>query len=123
MSPMVAAEKVEKFRGMVVAPERVGVSEFARSKSWREKLLSVGCFEVVDRSGVVGYMIAPDYAEALNDRLAELEERLERAQVAAIFEARNDRMHVEMGADLKTDALTYFEENADALLEIVHDGQ
>jgi len=113
-------EQVERFQNMVGSTERVGVSEFARSRSWRDRLSDVGCFEVVDRSGVVGYMLAPEYASALSARIAELEEQGERAEIAAMFMARGDRAENKTGGDLKSAALAYFDDNADALMGIVN---
>ena len=120
MSPAVIEEKIEKFRSMVGSSERVGVSEFARSKSWRDRLPEAGCFEVVDRSGnVVGYVLAPDYAVALNERMADLEEQAERVQIAAMFKAREDYTNIKTGVELKAGALDYFDKNIDALMEII----
>lgn len=120
MSPTVVEEKIEKFQSMVGSSERIGVSEFARSTSWRDRLPEAGCFEVVDRSGkVVGYVLAPDYAVALNERMIDLEEQAERAQIAAMFNAREGYTDVKTGADLKAGAFDYFDKNIDALLEIV----
>ncbi len=119
MSPAPTEEKVAKFREMVNATERVGVSEFARSKSWRERLPEAGCFEVVDRNGVVGYMLAPDYALALSDRIAELESQAEEAQIATMFKVREGRNDLKGGADLKASALDYFDQHAAALGKII----
>lgn len=119
MSSAVLEKKVEKFQSMVSFAERVGVSEFARSKAWRDKLPETGCFEVVDRGGTVGYLLAPDYAEALSGRIAELEDQVEKAQIAAMFKVREGRSDVKAGAQLRESALAYFEKNADALAEIV----
>lgn len=120
MSTIVPENEIEKFQSMLGSTERVGVSEFARSKGWREKLPSVGCFEVVDRSGVVGYMLAPEYAEALSDKIIELEEQIEAAQIAAMFKARKDRTNFKSGDVLKADALAYFDEKADALTAVIN---
>lgn len=120
MSPAVLDEKVEKFQDMLGSTKRVGVSEFARSKSWRDKLPETGCFEVVDRSGVVGYMLAPDYAEAINDKIINLQEQVEKAQIFAMFLAREDRTNLETGAALTKSALSYFDETADELMGIIN---
>lgn len=120
MSPSVMEEKIDKFQTMVGSSERVGLSEFARSKSWRDRLPEAGCFEVVDRTGnVVGYVLAPDYAVALNKRMIDLEEQVERTQIAAMFKVREGYTDLKTGADLKAGALDYFDKNIDALIEIV----
>lgn len=120
MSSMALEEKVGRFHTMVESTEQVGVSEFARSRAWRDRLPKTGCFEVVDRNGVVGYMLAPDYAEALSERITELEEQVERAQISAMFSAREGRDDVKTGLALKESALAYLDEHADELMEIVN---
>ena len=120
MIPAVLEEKVWRFQDMVGSSERVGVSEFARTKAWRDRLPAVGCFEVVDRNGVVGYLLAPEYATALSDKISELEEQTERAQIAAMFKARSKSENVLTGAELNSAALAYFDENAAALREIIN---
>lgn len=112
--------KVDKFKNMVGSTKRIGVSELARSKSWRDTLPERGCFEVVDRSGVVGYMLAPDYAEALSEKLTELEEQIEKNQIAAMFKARKDRTNIKTGSELKHDALTYFDNASGRLAKIIN---
>lgn len=119
MSPVALEQKVEKFQDMMGATERVGVTEFARSKEWRKRLPVAGCFEVVDRGGVVGYMLAPDYAEAISERIAQLEMQAEQLQIAQMFKAREDRVDMKTGDDLKESALSYFDENAARLREII----
>ena len=123
MSPTMREEVIERFQDLVNSPVRIGVSEFARSKVWRDQLPQMGCFEVVDRNGVIGYMMDTDYALALNDKINELERQVEQAQIDAMFKARADRVDVKSGEDLKQEALAYFDENADALMGIIDDDQ
>ena len=120
MSPAAIEEKVSAFQSAVNPVNRIGVSEFARSREWREQLPEVGCLEVVDRNGVVGYMLAPDYARALSARITELEEREEQAAIAAILEARADRADFASGEELKNGALAYLAEHLDEMMETVH---
>lgn len=122
MSSMLLEEKVERFQDMVGSTVRVGVSEFARSKAWRERLPEAGCFEVIDRGGVVGYMLAPDCATALNDHITALEQQLEQAQVAAMFTARQDYSAPQTGEQLQASVRKAFDERADALMELVDAG-
>lgn len=122
MSPALLEERVEKFQDMIASPARVGVSDFSRSKAWRERLPEMGCFEVVDRADTVGYMLSPAYAEAIGERLADLEEQLERAQIAAMFKAREGYTDFRSGADLAEAAMRSFNERIDDLMAVVHDG-
>ena len=120
MSSTTLDPKVTKFQNMMSTTERLGVSDFARSKSWRERLPETGCFQVVDRTGVVGYLLAPDYAQALNDHIAQLEEQAERAQIAAMFAAREDRTDLKSGQELQQAALDYLDRHCDALEQAIH---
>ncbi len=120
MSESLNDVQLNRFHNMVGSTERVGVSEFARSKDWRQRLPHAGCFEVVDRGGLVGYMLAPEYAAALDERITELEEELEKAQITAMFNARSGYDDVCSGESLKSGALSYFDEHVDALSEIVN---
>lgn len=119
MSFAVADNMVERFQDAISSVERIGVSEFARSKSWREKLPTAGCFEVTDRNGVVGYMLAPEYAKAINVKMLELEAQAEKAQIDAMFAARADYDEIKEGQELVTAALNYFDENIEELLGAV----
>ncbi len=121
---LVASEKkIDKFQSMVETTERVGVSEFSRSKDWRKKLPKAGCFAVEDRSGIIGYMLSPDYASAVSDQITALEQAVEAMQIEAMFNARTDRDDVKTGQELNRSALDYFSENADALIETVNANQ
>lgn len=122
MSPALLEERVERFQDMIASTERVGVSDFSRSKAWRDRLPQMGCFEVVDRADTVGYMLSPAYAKAIGERLADLEEQLERAQIAAMFKAREGYTNVLSGADLEAAVSRAFDDRIDGLLEVVHGG-
>lgn len=119
MSPAVLDEKIGRFQNMVDHTEQVGVSEFARSKEWRDRLPVIGCFKVTDRSGVIGYMISPDYAETISAKITDLEKQAEEAQISAMFEARNQRDEMLSGSALKSGALSYLDEHGDALARIL----
>lgn len=119
MSPELLEEKVERFQDVVTSTERVGVSEFARSKEWRDRLPQAGCFEVVDRNGVVGYMLDSQYAKALSAHIIDLETALERAQIAAMLQARKGRTDLKSGEELTSAALACFDERADELAGII----
>lgn len=120
MSPaLLEDEKVERFQDIVNPTERIGVSEFARSRTWRDRLPQTGCLEVVDRGGVVGYMLDPSYARAISAHVADLEMALERAQIAAMLHAREDRSDAKSGTELREAALAAFDRRADELAGII----
>ena len=120
MSSAAIEEKVSAFQSAVKPVNRIGVSEFARSREWREQLPEVGCLEVVDRNGVVGYMLAPDYARALSERITELEEREERVSIAAMFRTREGCSNLETGDELRKSVRSRAAERAEELAAIVN---
>ena len=120
MSPAAIEEKVSAFQSAVNPTNRIGVSEFARSREWREQLPEVGCLEVVDRNGVVGYLLAPDYAQALSARISELEEREEQASIAAMFRTRERCSNLETGEELRKSVRSRAAERAEELAAIVN---
>ena len=119
MSSAAIEEKVDTFQNVVNSGNRIGVSEFARSREWREQLPELGCLEVVDRNGVVGYMLAPDYAQAMSAHITELEEQEERAAIAAMLDARRDRTEPAAGEELRRGALAHLSEHFDEMAESV----
>lgn len=119
MSPAAIEEKVGTFQSVVNSANRISISEFARSREWREQLPELGCLEVVDRNGVVGYMLAPDYAQAMSARITELEKQEERAAIAAMLDARRDRTEFAAGEELEKGALAYLDEHLDEMTEAV----
>jgi hypothetical protein len=120
MTTALKQQKVDTFMSAVNAPQRIGVSEFARSKNWRTELPHVGCFEMVDRNGLVGYLLDPSYAEALNARILELEEELEQATLAAIFATRTEENEYTTGNDLLEKARSYFDSHEDEIKEAIY---
>lgn len=119
MTPVATDERIQKFQDMVNAPVRIGVSEFARSNRWRERLPETGCIEVVDRNGTVGYMLAPSFATAVSERIAELEDELENAHVKMLFDTRAHDSRPVFCEELKRGSLAYFDEHADAIREFL----
>ena len=89
MSPLAQEEKAHQFCGMAAGGQRVGISEFARGKTWRNLLAEAGCVEVTDRAGTIGLLLTPDYAEDVSAYIAQLESELEQAYVRALFEMRS----------------------------------
>ena len=87
MSPLAQEEKAHQFCGMAAGGQRVGISEFARGKTWRNLLAEAGCVEVTDRAGTIGLLLTPDYAEDVSAYIAQLESELEQAYVRALFTA------------------------------------
>ncbi|MFR5093197.1 MAG: hypothetical protein ACLTDR_15495 [Adlercreutzia equolifaciens] len=84
MSPLAQEEKAHQFCGMAAGGQRVGISEFARGKTWRNLLAEAGCVEVTDRAGTIGLLLTPDYAEDVSAYIAQLESELEQASCARL---------------------------------------
>ena len=76
MSQKVDTEKIEKFHKMVDTPDGDNVSEFTMTDTWHDRLRDLGCFEIVDRKGVLGYALSPEFAQSLIERVEELEEQV-----------------------------------------------
>lgn len=120
MSPESAMEKVWKFQTMVGSTRRVGVSELAKTKAWRNELKEDGCFEVVDRGGLVGYMLSPDCATAMSERIDQLEMRLEQLQIEAMFKTRKCCSNAKTAPSLSVGAIEYFDKSIDDMLELIN---
>lgn len=87
---MVENDKVESIRRFVVPDQRIGLTDLARSKDWREALLVHEIVEVVDRTETAAYLVSPDGMRALMEKISALEEELEQAEIDALFSARED---------------------------------
>lgn len=112
-------EKVAEFQAAVGSARSVGISEFARTKTWREKLPELGCLEIVGRGGAIGYLLDPAYARAVSSRISELEDELDRAQVAAIVEARKNRSGLKSGAELEKAAREYLDAHGEEIERVI----
>jgi hypothetical protein len=113
----------EKFTRMVNSGDKVGVSEFSRSKAWRTKLRKSGCFEVVDRGETVGYMLSPEYATEISEKVTGYDELVDQAEyesIAAMFKARESYTDIKTGKELQDAAEAYFDKNIDCLMEVVN---
>lgn len=104
-------DKARRVCSIVDGQRRLGVSDFARSKEWRTKLLDEGCLEVVDHSETIGYVMAPEYASALTSYIRELEEELENAHIRMLFDLREEYAEFLSGEELAQKALENLEAN------------
>ena len=120
MSPSTIDAKIEEFKAVANKGSRMGVSEFSRSKLWRKTLTEIGCFEVVERGEVVGYMLAPEFASAISDRLTSLEEQLEQLQISAMFSSRVEYAAVSSGEELVSAVDDVLDARLDSLMGIAH---
>ena len=102
--------KVDKIKNTVSSEHRLGVTDFARSKKWREDLIESDVIEVVDRTETAGYLISPAGMKSIISRINELEKELERARVDALFDARKDIQNWTTGEKLVENALQNLDE-------------
>lgn len=123
MSPLAQEEKAHQFCGMAAGGQRVGISEFARGKTWRSLLAEAGCVEVTDRAGTIGLLLTPDYAEDVSAYIAQLESELEQAYVRALFEMRADYSEPVGGAKLAKAALAEFDAREDKIRGFLDGGE
>lgn len=81
-------ERVEKIKRTVSSQPRVGLTEFARSKKWRESLEVQDIIEIVDRTETAGYLVSPEGMRILLDSIETLEKEVEQSYVDALFASR-----------------------------------
>ncbi|MBQ9042578.1 MAG: hypothetical protein IJ111_07155 [Eggerthellaceae bacterium] len=90
----------------------------ARGKDWRERLPEEGVIEITDRGGTAGWLLSDEGMRALVEGYAYLEEEVERAQIAAMFEARRDSRPL-TGEELESAVLETYRARKDELRGII----
>lgn len=123
MSPLLQEGAAREFQRMAEGPRRVGISEFARGKAWRDTLDVAGCVEVTDRTGTVGLLLTPSYAESLSAYIAELEKELEASHIRALFDLRKDYSEPLGGEALAAAALAELDAHKDKIREFLDGGK
>lgn len=106
--------RVNGMRASVVGSQRMSVTDFARGTAWRKTLPKCDIIEVVDRASTAGWLLSDKGLHALLDNIAYLEDELERAQIALIFNQREGRDDWASGETLRVGALSLLGENLDA---------
>lgn len=119
MPPFSLEEKASRFCKLAEAKNRLGMSEFARGRTWRPVLQEAGCVEVTDRSDTVGVLMAPDYAKGLSAYIRQLEDELEQAHMEALFELRRDYSAPASGADLAQAASAHLAAHSSEIREFL----
>lgn len=119
MTPSLLEKKVHTFKSTVGSGRRIGVSELARSKEWRDELGSDGCLEVVDRTETVGYVMDASYADALVAYIDSLEHELEQAHIRELFALRRQASQPLSGAELTAAALAELDRREPAIREFL----
>ena len=119
MTPSLLEKKVHTFKSTVGSGRRIGVSELARSKEWRDELGSEGCLEVVDRTETVGYVMDASYADALVSYIDSLEHELEQAHIRELFALRRQASQPLSGAELTAAALAELDRHEPAIREFL----
>lgn len=123
MSSATSEKQASRFCGIANAGSRIGMSEFARGKTWRSDLKRAGCVEVTDRNDTVGILMTPSYAKGISDYIEQLERELEQAHMEVLFELRKDFSKPQSGAELESSALDYFDENESKIREFLDGGE
>lgn len=95
--------------------KRVNVTELARGKAWREQLPECDIMEIVDRGTSAGWLVSKNGMNAILDTIDDLEERLEKASMAAIIDARRDYENWMEGDELAKAALETFAKHGDEM--------
>ena len=110
-------EKADSLKRKLSGSKRIGVTELARSRDWRDGLASEGCYEIMDRSDTVGFVIAPECAEAMSQVISQMESELEEYRIKEMFDARDDYGEFLAGRELVDAADAFFESNKGQLME------
>lgn len=89
---------------------RIGLSDFTHGRKWRSELAECGTMEIIDRDRTCGWILSCECLDALMLRVAELEDELEQAQVAALIAERADKAVFRSGEELAEAATAIFDE-------------
>ena len=90
-------DRVYTIRNTVHSYHRLGLTDLARSRQWRDDLLAYDIMEIVDRMDTTGYLISARGMHALLDAITSLEEELEQVQIDALFAGREHLDNWEQG--------------------------
>ena len=118
MAPYEVLERAGSVRDRVSGRPRISVTELSRSKDWRERLPEVGVIEITDRGDTAGWLLSAQDMAAIIEGYSYLEEEVERAQIAAIFDARQGSRPLSKGA-LKEAVRESFEVRRDELRDAI----
>ncbi len=121
--PITAEMPVDLFHVIAARPARVPVTEIARGKDWRRMLPEQGCLEIVDRNDTVGFVLSPDYAKYIGERIDQLQEDLEQAELEDLFRVRDSYGEAVSGEELRLAARALFDENSTAIEGYLSDGE
>lgn len=119
MTPLTAEDTFSKVRGVISGGARLGVSDFARSREWRGQLAEQGIVEVVDRTDTVGYVLSPEYVQALTEFVDQLEEELEQAHIRMMLDQRRDYSDPSSGEQLSVAAKAHLKEKSAKIREFL----
>ncbi|MBQ9000597.1 MAG: hypothetical protein IJ087_01935 [Eggerthellaceae bacterium] len=119
MSTVAAAANVADIRSRVAGDHRVSLSEFTRGKAWRAKLAENAFMEVQDHSERIGWLISEEGMAGFVEYVSELEDKVERAELAAIAESRRGYEDWRSGTDGAEAAKAYFAEHEAEFMEAV----
>lgn len=118
---MVPIELLERTSGMenkVSRGFRMSVTELSRGTDWRKRLPEEGIIEVTDRGDTAAWLISDDDMQALMQSYALLKDELERTQIDAIFETRDQGRPI-AGDALKKSVRSTFLKRKTELAEVI----
>ncbi|WP_080799512.1 hypothetical protein [Arabiibacter massiliensis] len=107
MAPQEILNRASNVRDLVSGRPRISVTDLSRSKDWRAQLPEAGVMEVTDRGDTAAWLLSDEDMRAILDGYTYLEEELERAQIAAMFKAREGSV-AKSGAELEAAAMDVF---------------
>ena len=88
-------------RNRAIGQQRIGVTDLARSTSWRKKLAENKMIEIVDRGSTVGWLLSDEGLSSLLETISYFESEAERTQVAYVVEMREGYREWSSGDSLR----------------------
>ena len=117
--PIETTSRAADIRSKIHDNSRVTLTDFARNKEWRAKLAENGVLELLDRNGRIAWIVSEQDMTQMVDRIAELEEQMERESIAAMLTARADRENWMSGSNLAEAAIESLERRREALVSAI----
>ena len=111
--------KADIIRNSISSDCRIGLTEFTRSKKWRNDLHNHDVIEIVDHTETVGFLISPEGMHSLAASFDKLEEEIERAQIDALFANRQDLGDWSSGKELAQKAKGSLKMRTEAVRELL----